>query len=79
MKFKRMSHPPYSPDIVTSDFYLFGIVKQRLQTCHDGSYDELQANMHVILAAIDPTELAATMQAWIVCLRKVIDTNGEYV
>jgi hypothetical protein len=27
----RMPHPPYSPDLVTSDLYLFPIVKERLE------------------------------------------------
>jgi hypothetical protein len=63
MNFKRMLHPPYSPDIVQSDFYLFGTIKQRLQTCQDDSYEELQVNVHEILTAIDLTELATTMRA----------------
>jgi hypothetical protein len=28
---ERAPHPPYSPDLATSDFYLFGHVKQRLR------------------------------------------------
>jgi hypothetical protein len=73
-----MPHPPYSPDIAPSDFYLFGTVKERLRTCQGGSYEELQANVHEILLAIDPVELMATMRAWMARLQKVIDTNGEY-
>jgi hypothetical protein len=53
-----------------SDFYLFGTVKQRVQTCQSGSYEQLQANVQEILVAIDPVELVATLQAWIARERK---------
>ena len=29
--FKRTPHPPYSPDIAPSDFFLFGFVKDKLK------------------------------------------------
>jgi hypothetical protein len=78
-KFRRMPHPPYSPDIAPSDFCLFGTVKQRLQTCEGQSFEELQENVHEILSSIGPDELEATMQAWMERLRRVIDTGGDYV
>jgi DUF438 domain-containing protein len=46
---------------------------------HQGrSFEELQENVHEILASIEPTELMAIMQAWIEPLQEVTDTNGEY-
>jgi hypothetical protein len=33
-KFVRLPDPPYSPDLVPSDFYLFGTLKRRLAKCH---------------------------------------------
>jgi hypothetical protein len=77
-KFERMPHPPYSPDIAPSDFYLFGTVKQRLQTCEGGSFEELEANVHEILAFIKPFELSATMRAWMGRLQNLIDSDGGY-
>jgi hypothetical protein len=47
-----MPHPPYSPDIAPSDFYLFGTVKQRLQTCEGWSFEELQKNGDKIVSPI---------------------------
>jgi hypothetical protein len=76
---KRMSHPLYSLDLSASDFYLSGTVKQRLQTCQGQSFEELQENGHEILASIGPTELAATMRAWIERLQRVTQTNREYM
>jgi histone-lysine N-methyltransferase SETMAR len=63
--FKRIPHPPYSPHIAPSDLYLFGTVKQRLQTCQGCSLEELQENVYQILGSIELTELAGAMRAWI--------------
>jgi hypothetical protein len=30
LEFKRVSHSPYSPDIASSDFFLFGWIKGEL-------------------------------------------------
>jgi hypothetical protein len=49
-----MPDPPYSPDITPSDFYLFDNVKQRLQTCQNRSFEELQENVDEILDSIGP-------------------------
>jgi histone-lysine N-methyltransferase SETMAR len=78
-QFKRIPHSPYSPDIAPSDSYLFGTVKQRLQTCKGRSFEELQENVHEILSLIGPDELEATMRAWMECLRRVIVIGGDHV
>jgi hypothetical protein len=74
-----MFHPPYSHDIAPSEFYLFGIVKQRPQTCKGRSFEELQENVHERLSSIWIDELEATMQAWMERLRRVTALGGEYV
>jgi histone-lysine N-methyltransferase SETMAR len=78
-KLKRMRHPAYSPDIASSDFYHFGAVKQRLQSCQGRLFEELQENVHEILRSARPTELAAPMRAWIERLQKVTYISGEHV
>jgi hypothetical protein len=77
-KFKKMPHPPYSPDIAPSDVYLFGTVKQRLQTCEGRSFEELRANVHGILSSLGPYELEASMRAWMERLLTAIATGGDY-
>jgi hypothetical protein len=74
-----MPHPPYSPDIVPHDFYLFGTMKQRLQTVEGRSFEELQENVHEILSAIGRGELEAIMRAWMERLRRAITLGGHYV
>jgi histone-lysine N-methyltransferase SETMAR len=78
-KFKRIPHPPYSPDIAPSDFHLFGTVKQRRQTCESRSFEELQQNVHELLGFIGRDELEATMRAWMERVRRVIALGREYV
>jgi histone-lysine N-methyltransferase SETMAR len=45
-------HPPYSPDLARSDFFLFGHVKCCLHEINFPSRDELLTAIHKIVAAI---------------------------
>jgi transposase len=47
-------HPPYSPDLASSDFFLFGYVKERLKGMVFPSYEEL---LEVIGEVVTGTEL----------------------
>jgi len=40
--FEQLSHPPYSPDLTPSDFYLFRHLKQHLRGTRFFDDDELQ-------------------------------------
>jgi hypothetical protein len=77
-KFKRILHPPYSPDLESSPFYLFSTVKQRLQICEGQSFKELQKNVDEMLSSIGLDELEAIRQGWIKRLRRVIALSGEH-
>jgi hypothetical protein len=37
----RMQHTPYSPDLATSDFYLFPTVKEKLERIHLADEDQV--------------------------------------
>jgi len=39
--FQQLSHPPYSPDLTPSDFYLFRLMKQHLRGTRFFDDDEL--------------------------------------
>jgi hypothetical protein len=47
--FKRTPHPPYSPDVAPSDFFLFGYVMHELEGKHYTSEDELYEDIVGIL------------------------------
>ena len=54
--FKRAPHPPYSPDIAPSDFFLFGYVKERLKGRSFKKKDDLFGAIFSIIEVI-PSEL----------------------
>jgi len=76
--FHRLPHPPYSPDLAPSDFYLFGALKTSLTKCHGESREDLFENVRRLLAEINPDEFKSVFLTWMKRLQKVIDTNGEY-
>jgi hypothetical protein len=49
---KRALHPPYSPDLAPSDFFLFGCVKRKLMGYRADSEWEPLVRIGVILAEI---------------------------
>jgi hypothetical protein len=76
---KRAPHPPYSPDLAPSDFFLFGYVKGKLTGYRAGSAAELLLRINEILAEITQETLNAVFHEWIQRLQKCIDIDGEYV
>jgi hypothetical protein len=59
-----MPHPPYLPDLVSSNFCLFPTVNERLE--HVGITDENQLfkELHTILRPIPGEELEKVFDAW---------------
>ena len=51
LNFEVLAHPPYSPDIATSDCHLFGPLKEALRGCRFTSDQELKEAVHAWLAA----------------------------
>jgi transposase len=56
-------HPPYSPDLAPSDFYLFGKVKHLLTGKKFASADEILHEICEILEIIGRDELNAVLPA----------------
>jgi hypothetical protein len=40
-EFRKMAHPPYSPDLALYDFFPFGAMKQAFAGQHFGTIDDL--------------------------------------
>lgn len=53
---KRTPHPPYSPDLALSDFYLFGFLKDKLKGQKFTSPDQLKEAIIEILSSISRDE-----------------------
>jgi hypothetical protein len=76
---KRLVHPPYSPDISSSDFYLFGKIKSQL--IGRGIPDEIGLLEAVsdILNAMSAAELQRVFRSWIDRIEGVIASEGDYI
>jgi transposase len=50
-----LEHPPYSPDLAPSDFFLFTKMKEILKRRHFGDTDDIRSNTAAALKAIPQT------------------------
>jgi hypothetical protein len=76
---KLAPHPPYSPDLATSDFYLFRYVKRRLAGLSLEDADHPLAAVEGVLEGIEKVALQAVFLEWMNRLMKCIATNGHYI
>lgn len=72
-------HPPYSPDLAPSDFYLFGKVKHALQGQEFESEEKLLEGVRAVLIGITSEELLSVMDEWERRLEECIARDGDYV
>ena len=75
----KAPHPAYSPDLVPSDFSIFGDVKRQLNGCSFESGDDLFTAIRHILHGSDRPTLISVFHEWMRRLRKCIDTGGDSV
>jgi transposase len=73
------THPPYSPDLAPSDFFLFGYVKNRLQGIVFASREELLAGISQVLDDIPPEALPRVFEHWIERLQLVSQNNSDTI
>jgi len=78
IKFERTPHPPYSPDIAPSDFFLFGYVKEKLKGQKFIARDELYEAVHSILSGISEDLILRVFESWITRCYAVSARNGSY-
>jgi hypothetical protein len=65
---RQASHPPYSPDLAPSDFFLFGYVKEKLMGHCAETPSELLVYIRFILAEIPRETLNAVfLNGWSDC------------
>jgi histone-lysine N-methyltransferase SETMAR len=71
-------HPPYSPDLVPSDFFLFDYVKERLKGMVFSSYEELLDEIGEVVTAIESETLTAVFEHWMKSMEWVSKNNRDY-
>jgi hypothetical protein len=69
---KQAPHPPYSPDLAPSDFFLFGHVKGKLMGYRVETPSEILVCIRVILAEIPLKILNAVFLKWMERLQKCV-------
>ena len=74
-----LPHPPYSPDVAPSDFFLFGYLKNCIEGMVFQDSDELVSTIWELLIAIPQETLDRVFIEWIVRLETVVANGGEYI
>jgi hypothetical protein len=74
-----MPHPPYSLDLAFSDFYLFPIVKEKVERIQLADEEQFLECLQEILMGIDLEEMNMVFQAWVGRVQEVSECNGDYV
>ena len=78
-RWETLAHPPYSPDLAPSDFFLFPNLKGHLKGTRFQSLDEAKKQV-ITWCQRQPREFYKDgLYRWIHRLRKCIDVNGAYV
>ena len=73
-----LPHPPYSPDLAPSDFFLFGVVKKQLEGIRVDEVDGLVAAISSITQAIKKETLCSVFDEWKRRLKVVNESDGGY-
>ena len=71
-----MDHPPYSPDLAASDFWLFNYIKQRLSD--HTSVGSLNGQITEIVSSIPEKEYRKTFEKWLERMECCIKNKGHY-
>jgi histone-lysine N-methyltransferase SETMAR len=77
LKFKALDHPPYSADLIPSDFHLFGPLKEALRGCRFADDDEVKEAVHDWLCT-QPKRFSYGIRKLADCWTKCIEKQGDY-
>jgi histone-lysine N-methyltransferase SETMAR len=77
--FKRMEHPPYSPDLAPCDFFLLGHMKEQLKGRSFAEEEELSLVLSQCMSEIPPDMILRVFADWDRRLRRCLLMEGEYV
>ena len=74
-----LPHPPYSPDLAPSDFFLFGHVKRLLRGSVFGDESSLVAKVAELARGFSEILLCSVFDDWKSRLRNVSMSDGSYI
>jgi hypothetical protein len=73
-----MAQSAYGPGLTSSDFFLFGYRKKKLQGVHILDRERLKSEIIRILGGIGPDVLISVFEDWIKRLEWVVQNDREY-
>jgi len=71
-------HPPYSPELAPSDFFLFPKLKTTLKGCRFQTIQEIQENAMTVMHIITEGALQEAFQQWKKRWERCIARRGDY-
>lgn len=79
LRYELLSHPPYSPDLAPSDYFLFPNLKKSLAGKRFGSNEEVIAATEAYFAALEKIYFLDGLKKLEHRWAKCIDREGDYV
>jgi transposase len=71
-------HPPYSPDLAPSDFFLFGYLKTKIIGLKFNSSEALLYWIKDEFQRIPSEVLEGVFESWIIRIQKCLEYKGDY-
>ncbi|EGI58342.1 Mariner Mos1 transposase, partial [Acromyrmex echinatior] len=78
LKWKVLSHPPYSPDVALSDYHLFRSMAHDLADQHFRSYEEVKNWIDSWIASKDDQFFRRGIRMLSEKWEKVVASDGQY-
>ena len=78
-RWELLPHPPYSPDLAPSDFFLFPKLKEHLKDVYFNDTNEAKQAAKTWLTKWSADDFKNGINGWKHCLEKCIDLDGDYV
>ena len=73
-----MPHPPYSPNLIPCDFFMFPWMKKVLKEKHFANVEQVKQKMAEALKGIKIKEFKNCFEQWKNGLSRCIASNGQY-
>jgi transposase len=75
---QRAPHPPYSPDLAPSDFFLFGHLKEQMGGRESDSPEDVLEWVREVFHRIRRDTIEKVFEEWIRRVRRCIERQGAY-
>ncbi|GBM58713.1 hypothetical protein AVEN_153325-1 [Araneus ventricosus] len=77
LEWDLIQHPPYSPDMVTSDFYLFSHLQLHLDGAIFNSNEEVINEVHLFLDSRTPQFFSEGIEKLPIRWQTIVNLNGN--